>query len=56
MAFIHAYSPAGTQGVVDYDEFNQLRAARYVTAQEGYMALWGYPIVWMTHQVIFIYL
>jgi hypothetical protein len=51
MAFVHAYAPAGRTGFIDYDEFNQLRTAKFVTAQEAYLALWGYPIVWMTHSV-----
>jgi hypothetical protein len=52
MAFVHAYAPAGKEGCIDYDEFNQLRTAKFVTSQEAYLALWGYPIVWMTHSVI----
>lgn len=52
MAFIHTYAP-GREGEVDYDEFNQFKAARFVTPQEAYMAMWGYPIVWKTHRVIF---
>ena len=42
-AFVEVLQERGP--VVNFDEFRLLRLARYITAQEAFMALWGYPLV-----------
>ena len=40
------------QNEVDYDEFNQMRLARYVTSPEAFLSLWSEPLVGKSHTVI----
>lgn len=44
MAFA-GISPQNPDGTINYDEFEEIRAARYLTANESMLSLWGYPIV-----------
>jgi hypothetical protein len=49
-----AFVSVGTDGPVDvfnYDEFRQIHMARFQTASEALMSIWGHKIVRMTHQV-----
>jgi hypothetical protein len=41
-----------TDGTVyDFDEFNFIKMARFITAFEAYMGILGQPIVWTSHKV-----
>lgn len=41
----------GDEGDWNYDEFAQIRLARYLTAMEAYLAMHGEPLVRKSHQV-----
>lgn len=41
-----------TGNIVDYDEFEHVFQARYMTAQEAYMRLFSQPVVKLSHTVI----
>ena len=40
------------QNEVDYDEFNQMRLARYITSPEAFLSLWSDPLIGKSHTVI----
>lgn len=39
------------QHFVNYDEFHQIKMARYITANEAFLSLWGFPLVSMSKEV-----
>jgi hypothetical protein len=41
---------------IDYDEFNQMRLARYVTSPEAFLSIWSEPLIGKSHIVIIFYL
>ncbi|KAL3088235.1 hypothetical protein niasHS_009532 [Heterodera schachtii] len=48
MAFIKI---SGQEGTLAYDEYHQLRLARYITSMEAVMSMWGTPLVQRSHIV-----
>ncbi|KAL3110848.1 hypothetical protein niasHT_014785 [Heterodera trifolii] len=48
MAFIKI---SGQEGTLAYDEYHQLRLARYITSMEAVMSMWGTPLVKRSHIV-----
>uniref|UniRef100_A0A183BU25 RING-type domain-containing protein n=1 Tax=Globodera pallida TaxID=36090 RepID=A0A183BU25_GLOPA len=51
MAFIEVQATGDQQKKIDYDEFHQVRLARYITSMEAYLSLWGSPLVQRSHVV-----
>uniref|UniRef100_A0A183BU32 ATP-dependent DNA helicase n=1 Tax=Globodera pallida TaxID=36090 RepID=A0A183BU32_GLOPA len=49
MAFVEVKKDGDTTW--DYDEFHQIRLARYITSAEAAMSLWGTPLVRRSHVV-----
>lgn len=55
MAFIRVEQEGFEGGAWRYDEFHQLRLARYITSMEAFLSLWGTKLVVRSHIVIFIF-
>lgn len=51
MAFVGVRSKTGDVDEWGYDEFEQMRLARYITAIEAFLAIWGEPLVGRSHEV-----
>lgn len=53
MAFVRLYMEGLAEGdrPLCYDEFHQMRLARYITSMEAFMSLWNVPLIWMSDQV-----
>uniref|UniRef100_A0A183BWX4 Helitron_like_N domain-containing protein n=1 Tax=Globodera pallida TaxID=36090 RepID=A0A183BWX4_GLOPA len=49
MAFVEVKKDGNTKW--DYDEYHQIRLARYITSAEAAMSLWGTPLVRRSHVV-----
>lgn len=49
LGFVRIATEGGT--TVNFDEFQQIKLARFVTAHEAFMAIWGEPIVWSSKTV-----
>uniref|UniRef100_A0A183BNP0 ATP-dependent DNA helicase n=1 Tax=Globodera pallida TaxID=36090 RepID=A0A183BNP0_GLOPA len=49
MAFVEVTKDGNTKW--DYDEYHQIRLARYITSAEAAMSLWGTPLVRRSHVV-----
>jgi hypothetical protein len=53
-----AFAAVGKEGInedgtINYDEFEEIRASRYLTANEAYLSILGYPLVHKCNQVNF---
>ena len=46
-----AFVDTKEEGVVDYDEYQQLRMARYISAPEAFLSIHGHPLVKLSHEV-----
>ncbi|CAK5068760.1 unnamed protein product [Meloidogyne enterolobii] len=53
MAFIRIEQDGVEGGAWRYDEFHQLRLARYITSMEAFLSLWGTKLVVRSHIVFF---
>jgi len=53
MAFIRVEQEGFEGGAWRYDEFHQLRLARYITSMEAFLSLWGTKLVVRSH-IVFI--
>jgi len=53
MAFIRVEQEGVEGGAWRYDEFHQLRLARYITSMEAFLSLWGTKLVVRSHVVCF---
>ncbi|KAL3075367.1 hypothetical protein niasHT_033597 [Heterodera trifolii] len=51
MAFIQVDGGPDVRQKVDYDEFHQIRLARYITSMEAILSLWGTKLVGRSHEV-----
>ncbi|KAL3096906.1 hypothetical protein niasHT_028962 [Heterodera trifolii] len=51
MAFIQVEGGPDVRHKVDYDEFHQIRLARYITSMEAILSLWGTKLVGRSHEV-----
>lgn len=39
--------------ILKYDEFHQMRIARYMTSFEAFLSLWGQPLTKRSHKVCY---
>ncbi|KAL3073431.1 hypothetical protein niasHT_038569 [Heterodera trifolii] len=51
MAFIQVQGGPDGRQKVDYDEYHQIRLARYITSMEAILSLWGTKLVGRSHEV-----
>lgn len=52
MAFVEMKNdPDPNNPTFHYDEFNQIRMARYITSMEAFLSLWGCPLIKKSHIV-----